>query len=36
VISSGVPETRMQAFGGKLPDEDLWKIVSFLRVRSEC
>jgi len=36
VISEGLPETRMQGFGGKLPDEELWKIVSFLRAGSEC
>ena len=32
-ISSGVPGSRMVAFAGRLPDgdEDIWKIVAFLR-----
>ena len=36
VISAGVTETQMQGFGGKLPDDDLWKIVAFLRAQSQC
>lgn len=35
-VSGGVPATQMQAFGGKLPDEDLWKLVAYLRSRSKC
>lgn len=30
-ITNGVPGTRMPAFGGAIPDEDLWKIIAFLR-----
>lgn len=36
VITAGLPDTQMQAFGGKLPDEDLWRIVAYLRVNSTC
>ncbi len=36
VIYNGVPDTQMQSFGGQLPDEDIWRLVSFFRVRSEC
>ncbi len=34
-ISNGVPDTPMIGFEGKLPDgdEDIWKIVAFLRSR---
>lgn len=37
-ISRGVPNTRMQAFGGRLPegDEDIWRIVAFLRSKATC
>ena len=34
-ISSGVPKTQMLPFG-ELPDEDIWKLVAFLRVASRC
>ena len=32
-ISNGVPESRMVAFAGRLPegDEDIWKIIAFLK-----
>ncbi|MEE2777573.1 MAG: c-type cytochrome [Acidobacteriota bacterium] len=36
VITGGLPNTQMQAFGGKLPDEDLWRIVAYLRANSTC
>jgi mono/diheme cytochrome c family protein len=36
VLSKGIPDTRMQGFAGKLPDADLWRIVSWVRMRSEC
>ena len=38
VIREGVPETRMPSFADKMPggDEDIWKIVAFLRTRSAC
>jgi mono/diheme cytochrome c family protein len=38
VISRGVPETRMPAFEGALPDgeRDLWKLIAFLRASSRC
>lgn len=35
-ISDGVPDTQMQGFGGKISDEDLWKIVAYLRSASKC
>jgi len=35
-ISNGVPKTQMLPFGGKLPDEDIWKLVAFLRAASRC
>ncbi len=35
-IYNGYPETRMIGFGGKLEDEDLWKVVAYLRARSRC
>lgn len=37
-ISTGVPDTRMPAFGGKLPegDEDIWKLVAYLRSKADC
>ena len=38
VISSGVPETGMLAFAEALPEgeDDVWKLVAFLRVNSRC
>ena len=36
VIAAGVPDTQMQGFGERLPTEDLWKIVAFLRQKSTC
>lgn len=36
VIANGVPDTQMQGFAGKLSDEDLWKLVAYLRQRSRC
>jgi mono/diheme cytochrome c family protein len=36
VISAGVPDTQMQAFGERLPHEDLWKLVAYLRQKSTC
>lgn len=37
-ISRGVPNTRMQAFGGRLPegDDDIWRIIAFLRSKASC
>lgn len=37
-IRVGVPETRMQAFTDRMPegDEDLWKIVAFIRSKADC
>lgn len=33
VISEGVPETTMIAFGGQLPegDDDIWRLVAYIR-----
>lgn len=38
VIHDGVAETRMPSFADKLPegDEDIWKLVAFLRSKSTC
>ena len=38
-ISSGVPNTRMVSFGGKLPegDDDIWRIIAYLKSeRTAC
>jgi mono/diheme cytochrome c family protein len=35
-ISTGVPGTRMVAFGGALPDQDIWRLVTYLRSASTC
>jgi mono/diheme cytochrome c family protein len=35
-IYDGIPDSQMQAFGERLPDEDLWKLVAYLRQRSTC
>jgi len=35
-IHKGIPGTRMLGFGGKLEDEDLWKVVAYLRAASRC
>lgn len=35
-ISAGVPGTRMVPFGGAIPDEDIWRIVAYLRLASQC
>ena len=37
-ISNGVPGTRMVGFKNALPDgdADIWKLVAFLRVESDC
>jgi hypothetical protein len=36
VVSAGIPDTQMQGFGEKLPKEDLWKLVAFMRQKSTC
>lgn len=35
-ITHGVPGTRMVAFGGAIPDEDIWRIVAYLKSASQC
>ena len=37
-IRGGVPNTRMQGFADRMPegDEDLWKIVAFLKTKAGC
>ena len=35
-ISTGVPNTRMVAFGGALPDQDIGRLVTYLRSASTC
>ena len=38
VIRAGVPQTRMQGFADRLPegDEDIWRLVAFLRSKASC
>jgi mono/diheme cytochrome c family protein len=38
VIRAGVPQTRMQGFTNRLPegDEDIWRLVAFLKSKSSC
>jgi cytochrome c oxidase cbb3-type subunit 3 len=35
-ISHGVSGTRMVAFGGAIPDADIWRIVAYLKSASQC
>ena len=37
-ISNGVPNTRMMAFGGKLPnsDDDIRNLIAFIKAESSC
>ena len=35
-ITHGVEGTRMVAFGGAIPDEDIWRIIAYLRSASQC
>jgi mono/diheme cytochrome c family protein len=35
-ISHGVPNTRMVAFAGAIPDDDIWRIVAYLKSASQC
>jgi mono/diheme cytochrome c family protein len=37
-IRGGVPNTRMQGFADRMPqgDDDLWKIVAFLKTKASC
>lgn len=35
-ITKGVEGTRMVAFGGALPDDDIWRIIAYLRSGSQC
>jgi mono/diheme cytochrome c family protein len=35
-ISAGVPSTRMVPFGGAIPDEDIWRIVAYLKSATQC
>ncbi len=36
VMYDGVPDTQMLGFGEKVPDEDLWKVIAYLRKQSQC
>jgi len=35
-ITHGAPGTRMVAFGGAIPDADIWRIVAYLKSASQC
>lgn len=36
VVRDGVPDTRMQGFGGMLADDDIWRLVAAIRADSRC
>jgi mono/diheme cytochrome c family protein len=36
VMRNGVPGTPMLGFAGKIPDEDLWRVLAYLRSASHC
>jgi len=36
VIRDGVPDTRMQGFGGLFPDDDIWRLITVIREDSRC
>ena len=36
VLNAGVPNTEMVGFKGRLPDEMLWKITTYIRSASKC
>ena len=38
IVTAGIPETTMIGFGSNFPDgdDDLWKIIAFLRVKQEA
>jgi mono/diheme cytochrome c family protein len=35
-VTEGVPKTEMVGFKGRLPDDILWKVISYLRSASQC
>ncbi len=35
-IKKGVDGTRMVAFDGAIPDDDIWRIIAYLRAASQC
>lgn len=35
-VTKGVEGTRMVAFGGAIPDADIWRIIAYLRSASQC
>ena len=35
-ITHGVPGTRMVAFGGAIPDKDIWNVIAYLKSASQC
>ena len=35
-IAQGVPGTRMVPFGGAVPDDDIWRIVAYLKAATQC
>ena len=36
VMRNGVPGTAMLGFAGRIPDEDLWSVLAYLRKASRC
>ncbi len=36
VIMAGVAGTQMQGFNGRLPEQDVWHVVAYIRSRSRC
>lgn len=35
-IKKGVDGTRMVSFDGAIPDDDIWRIIAYLRAASQC
>ena len=35
-VTHGVPGTRMVSFKGAIPDQDLWRIIAYLKSASQC
>jgi long-chain acyl-CoA synthetase len=36
VVRDGVPDTRIQGFGGMLANDDIWRVVTAIRADSRC
>jgi mono/diheme cytochrome c family protein len=36
VLRAGIPGTPMLGYAGRLPDDDLWRVIAYLRSASRC